>query len=407
VSLSKQRGVALGVLALAAIVGVVIIIAGGGAEPETGPDDPAPPSEPRADPFFGVNESFLYQSQQLGQQALADAHAAAMAGAGVEWVRLSTAWRGEEPNPPIEGQHVYDWTFLDGAIRTLASNRLPFALSLFTTPNWAVANADDIATCGAASAPGNFEGLADYSAAVATRYGADGDFWQENADLEEVSLYGIEVWNEPNWNAFWCPEPQPEAFAEAFVESAEAIGEVDPDIRLVTGGLTSVFEDGEDVVSQGMDANEFMRRAVAHRPEIAKLADAIGFHPYAPDVAGVLDHVEKFRSGLEEVGLGDVPIEISEAGWPTQGPAYAVDEAERTNLLPELAKTAWTTGCNVDGLAIYAWRTPESAPGQSDLWYGIADPATAEPYESADAFASEIAQLREEKRPDFAGQPCG
>ena len=405
-SLSTQRGVALGVLALAALVGAVVIIAGGGSDSESAPDAQTT-TEPRADPFFGVNESFLYQSQQLGQQALGDAHAAAMAEAGVEWVRLSTSWRGEEPNPPIDGQHAYDWTFLDGAVRTLAANRLPFGLTLFTTPNWAVANADDIATCGAASAPGDFEGLADYAAAVATRYGAGGAFWQENTDLEEVALYGIEVWNEPNWNAFWCPEPAPEAFAEAFVASAEAIDEVDPDIRVVTGGVTSVFDENQEAVSQGMDANEFMRRALAHRPEISKLADAIGFHPYAPDVAGVLDHVETFRDGLDEIGLGETPIEISEAGWPTQGPAYAVDEAERASLLPELARTAWSTGCNVDGLAIYAWRTPQSAPDQSDLWYGIADPATAEPYESASAFAAEIASLREEKRPDLAGEPCG
>lgn len=405
-SLSKQRGVALGVFALAGLVAAVIILAGGGSGSDAGPS-PQEPSEPRADPFFGVNESFLYQAQQLGQQGLADAHAASMADAGVEWVRLSTAWRGEEPNPPFEGNHSYDWTFLDGAIRTLATHRLPFALTLFTTPNWAVANVDDIATCGAASAPGDFEGLADYAAATAARYGAGGDFWQENPDLDEVALYGMEVWNEPNWNAFWCPEPQPEAFAEAFVAAAKAVTDVDPGIRMVTGGLTSVFEEDPDAVAQGMDANEFMRRAVSHRPEIGKLADAIGFHPYAPDVAGVLDHVATFRRGLEDIGLGELPIELSEAGWPTQGPAYAVEEAERAELLPELARMTWAGGCNVDGLAIYAWRTPESAPDQSDLWYGIADPATAEPYESADAYAAEIASLRGEKRPELTEESCG
>ena len=405
-SLSKQRGVALAAFALAAVVGAVIAIVGGESDSEAG-SDPQALAEPRADPFFGVNESFLYQSQQLGQQGLADAHAAAMAEAGVEWVRLSTAWRGEEPNPPFEGNHAYDWTFLDGAIRTLATHRLPFALTLFTTPNWAVANVDDVAACGAASAPGDFGGLADYAAAIAGRYGKGGDFWQENADLDEVAIYGVEIWNEPNWNAFWCPEPQPEAFAEAFVESAKAVREVDPDIRLITGGLTSVFEEDPDAVAQGMDANEFMRRAVEHRPEIGKLADAIGFHAYAPDVAGVVGHVATFRKGLEDIGLGELPIELGEAGWPTQGPAYAVDEQERAELLPELARATWSSGCNVDGLAIYAWRTPESAPDQSDLWYGIANPATAEPYDSADAYAAEIESLREEQRPDFEGEPCG
>jgi hypothetical protein len=398
------------VAALAVLVAgafAIILLTGGDSEPSPPQPTGAPKTVDPDDAFFGVNEPLIYENQQLGQMALADAHAAAIAASGIEWVRLSTSWRGEEPNPPVEGQRAYTWIFLDGAVGTLANHDLPVELTLFTTPNWAADDPEALATCGPATAPiSSAKGLPSYAAAVAERYGPDGTFWTEHPEIDPVPLHGIEIWNEPNWNAFWCPEPEPARYADIFVESAKAVAKVDPDIPVITGGLTSVFDDDADAVSQGMDANEFMRQALEARPEIAKLADAAGFHPYDVDVSGVFDRIAKFRSGLDAIGMEDVPIEVNEAGWPTQGPAYAVDEGERASLTSELALDSWTSNCDVSGLALYAWRTTQAAPGASDLWYGISDPATAEPYETATAYADEISDLRASKRPAPDGGPC-
>jgi hypothetical protein len=392
-------GIAVTILAVAAL-GIVVI---GGSE-----EDPAGPKDPTVDrPFFGVNDSSLYISAQAAQDDVSRAHAEAMAEAGIEWVRFSTAWRGEEANPPLGGQHAYDFQFLDRVVTVLAEQELPMGLTLYTTPVWAadLQNAEGC-TVNVNPRSDTFADFAAYAAAVTARYGSDGKFWVENPDLPVAPLHGIEIWNEPNWNAFWCPAPEPEEYARMFVAAAKAVREVDPKVRIITGGLTSVFEDDVEAVAGGMDANLFIQRMMERRPEIAKLADAIGFHPYAVDVDGVIDRIARFRAGLDENGLKDVPIEINEAGWPTEGPAFPVAEPDRANLVADLATELWDSPCNVDGLAVYAWRTPETTPGASELFYGIADPETAEPYETGTAYADQIAESRDGPSPDPRGS-CG
>jgi hypothetical protein len=385
-----------------AAVAVGIVVIGGSGE------DPREPSDSPSDgPFFGVNDSLLYASAQSAQDDVSRAHAEAMAEAGIEWVRFSPAWRGEEANPPVGAQHVYDFQFLDRVVTVLAEQELPMSLALYTTPVWA-ADLENAEGCTANVNPRSqaFADFAAYAAEVTARYGSDGEFWAENPELPVAPLHGIEVWNEPNWNAFWCPTPEPEEYADMFVAAAKSVREVDPKVRLITGGLTSVFEDDVEAVAGGMDANLFIQRMMDRRPEIAKLADAIGFHPYAADVDGVIERIARFREGIDENGLRDVPIEINEAGWPTEGPAFPVAEPDRAALVEDLAAELWDSPCKVDGLALYAWRTPETTPGASELFYGIADPETAEPYETGTAYADQIAKLRNGPVPRGRGS-CG
>jgi hypothetical protein len=384
-------------LVAAVAVGAAILVFG---ESDDGPDDAVPPAERAAgEPFFGVNDSQLYASAQLGEEELAAKHAQAIADAGIELVRFSAAWRGEEPALAPEGQHVYNFQFLDVAVTTLAEHGLPFALTLTTAPVWAAEPAGG-AACGAAVAPA-VEGIDDfgaYAAAIARRYGPDGDFWREHPDLRQTELEGIEIWNEPNWNAYWCPEPNPETYADLFVVAAEAIRGVDPGIEIVTGGLTSVFAEPGTEAAGGMDANLFIERMMDRRPEIAQLADAIGFHTYDVDVAGILSRIAKFRAGLDRNGLGRLPIALNETGWPTEGEAFPIPEPERADEISELAEALWESKCDITEIAVYAWRTPEEPPGASAGFYGIADPQTAESYESAIAYSDAIERLRSERR---------
>jgi hypothetical protein len=356
--------------------------------------------------FFGVNDPMLYAGAQAGQDELSGRHAAAIADAGIGWVRFSTAWRGEEPTLPFQGKHTYDFQFLDRAIAALADQGLPAALDLYTTPVWAPDGVDP-AGCGANIRPGpdHIDDFAAYARTVAERYGPRGSFWAENPGVPETPLRSLEIWNEPNWNAYWCPEPDPELYAELFVEAAKAIRTVAPRLRIVTGGLTSVFDDDSGAVDGGMDANVFIERAAKHRPEIAELADAIGFHVYDADVDGVLARISRFRSGLDANGLGDLPIEVNEAGWPTEGSAYPTPEGERAVLISALADTLWASGCNIDGLALYAWRTPEVNTAAVGDFYGVADPDSADPYESGTAYQERIAEVSQSSRPAPSG-PC-
>jgi hypothetical protein len=327
-----------------------------------------------------------------------------MAAEGVGWVRFSTAWRGEEPTAPFEGQAHYDFQFLDSVMSTLARENLSAELTLYTTPVWAADGTDpEGCTVNIAPRPQVVSDFANYAAAVAGRYAADGPFWAENPELPVTPPRAIEIWNEPNWNAFWCPEPNPELWAEMFVAAAKAVRDADPRQKVITGGLTSVFADDTEAVSGGMDAGVFMARAVEHEPEVADLADAVGFHPYDLDVRGVEQRIARFRAALDELGLEDVPIEVNEAGWPTEGTAYPKPEEERAALTAELAEHLWNSPCDISALALYTWRTNEADVAASADFYGIADPDTAELRETGERYLETASGLSDAPRQQPSG----
>ena len=382
----QQLAAGFFIVGILAIV-VILVVIGSGSDSESGGTGPTP-----ADPFFGMNDSLLYSDAQLGNADDAAAAVQAMSDTGIGWVRFSAAWRGEQPTAPLEGAATYDFQFLDQAVATLAAEGMPMEITLTTTPVWA-ADGTDPEGCTANIRPKSevFGDFAAYAAAVAQRYGPDGDFWDEHSG-PRADLRSIEIWNEPNLNAAWCPEPQPEEYADMFVLAAKAIHAVEPDVTVVTGGLSSVFDD-LGTSATGLDANVFMERAMSHNPELGKLADAIGFHVYAADVDGVEELVARFREGLDRLGLKQVPIEVNEVGWPTEGPAYPVAEEKRAELVGALAKGLRSSPC-VSGMALYAWRTPETPPGASEAFYGVADPSSGELYPSATAYRNVIASAK-------------
>ena len=70
-----------------------------------------------------------------------------------------------------------------------------------------------------------------------------------------------------------------------------------------------------------------------HRPDLVGNVDAVGLHPYTPTVEGVFQKIREFRRTLEGVGIGGVPLEITEIGWTTAD----TPEAERAESLRRLA----------------------------------------------------------------------
>jgi hypothetical protein len=393
------------VLAAGALVATAVAIALTRDSGED-PSDVAP-AEPDGERFFGVNESMLYATVASGEIAAARDVASRIAESGIETVRFATSWHSEEPAPPSDGRHTYDFHNLDAAVEVLAEQGLSASLTLFSTPNWA-AEPDQIAACGDRAPPSSPEDFASYAAAVAARYTEDGEFWKSHPELSVVPVEQLEIWNEPNWNGFWCPTADPEAYAELFVAAAEAISRVAPRARIVFAGLTGVFEGEASAAGRGTDAGRFLEDAVSHRPEIVELADGVGLHPYDADVAGMLERATRFKEAMADTGLGGLPLLLSEVGWSTQGSAFAVSDERRGDLLAELASSLWNSRCGITEMDVYAWRTPEGAPGIADLWYGIADPESGATYGSAEALAAEIARLRASgSRPSPAtGDPC-
>jgi hypothetical protein len=133
----------------------------------------------------------------------------------------------------------------------------------------------------------------------------------------------------------------------------------------------------------------------AARPELRGNVDAIGWHAYAPRVSGMIAGVRSLRRTLELLGDGDVPIHLTEIGWPTSGTGsvarIVMSESERAPSL-ELATEAFArSDCGVTSVIPYTWTTPEKDPHQGEDWYGLRHP-DGRPSPSSDAFARVVAR---------------
>lgn len=145
----------------------------------------------------------------------------------------------------------------------------------------------------------------------AERYGPDGAFWSENPEVPYRPLRAWEVWNEPNLSEFWDRrEVDAAEYARLLVETRAVLRSVDPQARIVIGGLTS-RHDATSYLSALLDEVR------------ACHADAIGIHPYAPTAEGAIDHLEAVRTAADAAGAEELPLWITEIGWRVGSTSYA------------------------------------------------------------------------------------
>ena len=247
------------------------------------------------------------------------------------------------------------------------------------TPAWA-ASADGVAaSCGRRSEVAASR-AADYAAfltALARRYGPGWDFLGEQPDLPEKPIRRWELWNEPNWNGFWCPEPDPEVFASVVKAAADAVHGVDPGAQAILGGLAALQDSrhqGETL--RGIAADEFLSRAVVHEPGLAESIDAVGFHPYDLDIEVDLAIIGWLQRKMEVAGLPDAEIVLTEFGWRGGIGLGALSESQRASNYTDLAGRLPRTDCGITGIAAHTWQSAELNLFDSDQWWGISSPLT-------------------------------
>ena len=170
----------------------------------------------------------------------------------------------------------------------------------------------------------------DFVRDVVKAYGRGGEFWQTvDAGSRRAPQYW-EVWNEENYgsNGDANGNPNPEAYGDLLEETANVIHEVDPQAKILVGGLLTIGKKGN---VPKMPVGEFIRR-MGH----AGAYDALGLHPYvfkddednAPtdegDVQEVTDavrrNIQEARAALNDKGGAAKKIWVNEIGWPVKGP---------------------------------------------------------------------------------------
>jgi len=341
-------------LALTAGSAALVLALGAGAAAAAAPP-PTPDSS--ANVQVGANTGVLFDSGHFRRSQI-DAQLAALAATGATVARSDAPWEATEPKPPLLGLiHQYDWRFDDIIAGSLAAHGIRWIPIIDYSTPWAqsVPGQDH-------SAPASVSDYAAYAAALASRYGPGGAFWKQNSDLQPLPVDTYEIWNEPDHSTFWKPAPNPAAYAELYAHAQAAIAAVQPGAHVLIGGLTQ--------------PSTFLPAMLASDPGIQNQIDGIAIHPYAATPAGVLTSVRTTRLLTRTLGLGAVPLYVTEVGWTTN-PAKSFAWAS-TQLRPDyIEQTLAQLGhsdCGVSAVLLYTWTTLEQNPGNPEDWYGISPP---------------------------------
>lgn len=128
----------------------------------------------------------------------------------------------------------------------------------------------------------------------------------------------VEIGNEPNLNAEWNGNPDPAAFADALCRAYRIVKQTAPSLTVVSGGLAPA----DNIAGLALNDLEFARAIL--EAGAGGCFDAFGYHPYGfdqPPEADPMEHpmsfrrAERVRALLDEFGLRDRQIWITEFGW--------------------------------------------------------------------------------------------
>jgi hypothetical protein len=334
---------AVGVLAIVIVLGVVL-----------GPTHRA--RSPVADrpELFGVNVNRVLDDDFV--PAHWDAPLGAVRASGVRQVRSEAFWMWAEHSQPNGSVHAWTWGMLDTEADAFARHDLRWFPTLAYSALWAATDRSNYH-----SPPRSMDDYAAYARAFAQRYGRGGSFWAEHHYTHPMPVIAYEIWNEPNNAAFWRPAPNAGLYAEMYVKARAAIHAVDPRATVVVGGLVA--------------ETSFVRSMYAARPDLRHTVDAMGWHSYAPTATGAIGGVRSLRQTLDQLGEADVPIYLTELGWPTHGTGTAkplvMREPARGAALEREMEVLAHSDCGVEAVMPYTWMAPERHPNRAGDWYGL------------------------------------
>jgi hypothetical protein len=334
--------------------------------------------------YYGIN---FQQLRELSPSERSK-HLSKIAKLGIRVIRVGFAWPRIEPLPPVSGKRTYRWGAMDSEIRALARHGIRAQANITQTPRW---NADTsivgAVNCNRSSSwtPLDIGPYGPLVKAIAARFGRGGTFWKANPGLPAKPITRYEIWNEPNLRGGWCPNPQPERYADMFMIAASAIHSVDPRAQVLTGGVAPPARENRHYLG----ISDFLGQVTARQPGLVKKASGSAVHIYPPTGASKqLDRLAWFRDQLRQGGIPNrIPMLINEIGWPTQGDGETISETERSKAYRNATVDIPRTNCNVMGILPQAWTSKQQDPKKSEDWYGIAGPLTAKPYPSAHAYS--------------------
>jgi hypothetical protein len=384
----RRLAVSLGLGAIV-LLGIAIALSGGGGHGRrpvatkpntpTGPiSPPPPPTSPP--PLLGVSVNRLFLDRTYSPAKI-DAQLSALERTGATDARCDALWEAAEPVAPVGGVHHYDWTFADSIAGALARHRLRWLPIIDYTAAWAqsIPGQDH-------SPPRDPASYAAYAGAFAARYGPGGSFWAEHPAIPARPVTSFEIWNEPDGGHFWLPASDPPAYAALYAAAHTAIKAADPAGRVLIGGVTN--------------PPVFLPAIIAARPDLRGQIDGVAVHPYGPSPPAIVAAIRTDRTVLRSLSLASVPLYVTEFGW-TPRPRGAQDWLParlRPGYIAETITALAHTNCNVGGIFLYTWVTPQHDPANGFDWFGIHPPGGGHT-EAEAGFAAGIRAAKQARPP--------
>lgn len=253
---------------------------------------------------FGVVGHLYYTDRRT---ALAKAREA-----GFRWFRQQIHWRDIE-----DRSGAYFWGELDQIVADVNANGLLLMINVTRSPSWYTANGSD-------GLPRDPASLARFTGALAERY--------------RGRVHAILIWNEQNLayeNGGRISPDDPGHFVEIMAASYNAIKAVDPSIIVVAGAPASTATNHPEIA---MDTLSYLRAMYSYRDGMIRdYFDVQALHPggsanppttlypenpsqaqgWTDDPSFYFRHVENQRRVMEESGMGQHQVWITEYGWAT------------------------------------------------------------------------------------------
>jgi YVTN family beta-propeller protein/VCBS repeat-containing protein len=269
---------------------------------------------------------------------------------GIDQVRILLPWAGIEPQ-----NGVYDWTAVDRMVDTATARGITVLGVLNNTPDWAAVPGQPPLS----GSPANLQQFGDFVTAVATHLAG------------KVADY--EVWNEPNYDVFWSPEPDATQYTALLKVAYVAIKTADPNAMVIAGAVGSTI-DHLDANGQVITVNPVEFVYDMYLAGARGYFDAISFHPYdftVPFSQGdeyyedPLSQAERIHDLMVQVGDGNKKIWATEYGEPSA----IAGEDQQAAYLGDFLRT-WR-GLDYAGPAFLHTYEDSSNPDPNEASYGL------------------------------------
>jgi polysaccharide biosynthesis protein PslG len=231
-----------------------------------------------------------------------------IAATGARWVRVDMPWAWVEAHGPTLRNGHGTWSAIDPIVASASRYGLKLIPILGFTPKWASGS-------GELWAYPHSRPFEDFFSAALRRY---------------PQIPAWELWNEPNFERFSNPGPDPAGFVELLRAARHARDSVGSTAKLISGGIAPGGE---------MDMESWINQ-VAMRGGL-NLIDGLGVHPYSPadpdDPSSWMMQLEAIHERLADLGRPDLPLWLTEYGAPTtpvaNGYAPALTEQQQADRL--------------------------------------------------------------------------